>query len=386
MYYRLHHSLLAKLTLVLSWVAVAVQVEAVSTVNADLSSVTVAGSRLVGLQESGKELLTSDDSGASFQSRHTMSDVFASVDALGTTVVAVGTDGLVLRSVDSGGTWASATAPSLAEGLYAAAGRSDGVNPNVWLAVGDDGFDGSIYRSADNALNWAEVAVLSDSLLRDVIWTGTRWLVCGSDGFDGAVAYSSTDGDSWTASTLPDESAPLLAMAHDGAGVVLAVGESGQILRSTDDGLNFSVLTSELISGDFYTVIYLNEEFYLGGDEKTVFQVTGTSVSVVVPKVSQGTPVRALVVLDGAVVAAGEFESAVQRTVPLDLILSVEGTADYRLTVSQALTNKTYFLEESIDLINWGLVEDSAIVGTGAATFFDVSEDGTQRFWRVAEF
>jgi len=361
--------------------------QGVSTLAGEYRSIAVSGDRLIGLDSSGLELLTSDDDGQSFQSRESLSDLFHEVAALGTTAAVVGIDGLILRSTNSGSNWSSASAPYLAGGLYGVAARLDGVNANKWLAVGDDGFDGSIYRSTDNAATWTEVEVLTDILLRDVVWTGTRWLVCGRDIFlNEGVVYSSTDGLTWSASTLPVGSAPLLALAHSGAGVVLAVGEEGQLLRSTDDGLSFSDLGDGLVSGDLNAVVYLGGTFYAGGAERAILEVDGADASVLVPPAPQASEVDQLIVVDGSVLAVGEFEGVFERTLPFDLILTEEGTEDYRLTITETLSSKTYFLQTSSNLKDWDTVEGTSRLGNGSTTHFDVSIDEQKRFWRAIEF
>ena len=365
----------------------------VSTLNGDFSAVTVSGARIIALDLDGKELLISDDNGASFQSQLIMEDAYHDLAAVGATVVAVGIDGWILRSTDAGSTWSSATAASLANGLNSVAGRTDGSNPNQWLAVGDDGFDGAIFRSTDDAANWSQVAVvLDDIVLSDVIWTGNRWLACGRDNsfdsfdsFETGIVYSSTDGLNWSASTVP-VSRPLLAMAHDSSGVVLAVGEQGELLRSTDDGLTFVALSYSGFSGDWAAVTYLNGSFFVGGDEKSILEVVGTTASTSVPAASSANSVQQLVVVGSSLFAVGAFEGVIERTVPLDLILTIEGTQDYRLTITETLAAKTYYLETSVDLENWDIVENSSRLGTGSATFYDVPENGTKRFWRANEF
>lgn len=362
----------------------------ISTLNGDFKALTLSGSRIVAIDLSTpSEILTSDDDGGSFTTRMTAGplDRYEALAAVGSTVVAVGIDGLVLRSGDSGTSWSAASAPSLLGALYSVAGRSDGENPNQWLSVGDDGFDGSVYRSTDDGLNWTAHSI-TGVLLEDVIWTGNRWLLCGRDDFNEGALYSSVDGLTWSASTVPVASSPLLAMTHDGSGGVVAVGESGQVLRSTDDGLTFSVVAADLFSGDINAVAYASDgTFYLGGDEKAVIRLNGSNASFLIPPAAQATPVLEIILIGNVPFAAGAFAGVQVRTIPLDLLLTTGGTLDYRLSVSQALSGKTYFLETSTDLTSdWTPLPSSSQLGNGGPIFFDVSEEGSRRFWRVAEF
>jgi photosystem II stability/assembly factor-like uncharacterized protein len=366
----------------------------VSTISGDYKSATLSGSRILAI-DFGDDLYTSDDDGGSFQLRQDtaalfggVNEEFESVEALGSTALAVGEDGLILRSDDGGLNWSQATAPALLGSLYAAAGRSDGTNPNIWLAVGDDGLDGSIYKSTDDGLNWSVASVETGMLIQDVIWTGSRWLFCGSDDFFNGVVYSSPDGSTWTASTVPS-GAGLLALATDGNGVVLAVGQSGRILRSTDDGLTFAELpTSSSGTNDFNAVIVdSNGDFYVGGDEKLILQISGTTDTILVPATPDASPVLDFILVDDAPVAIGELTVAT-RTIPFTLTIAEGGAEDFILTVSQTLEGKSYYVETTDDLTanDWTVVPGTSVAGTGNAMTFEVSEDVDQRFWRVVEF
>ena len=358
------------------------------TLNGDFKALTLSGARIVAIDQSSadSELSTSDDNGASFTTRKVTSENYEALAAVGSTVIAVGIDGQVLRSSDSGTSWSEATAPLLFGSLYSVAGRSNGSLANQWVAVGDDGLDGAVYRSVDDGLSWT-AQTLSEVLIQDVVWTGSGWLLCGSDAFYDGVVYRSSDGQAWSASSVPVGSAALLSMASDGSGVVVAVGESGQVLRSTDDGLTFSAVAESLFSGDIYTVANVAEDaFYLGGDEKAVISLSGINASLVVPPAPQASPVLDIILVGNTALATGAFEAAA-RTVPLDLLLSTSGTLDYRLSVTESLNHRTYVLETSTDLTTgWTLLPSSAQVGNGSSIFFDVSAQGIKRFWRISEF
>ena len=362
----------------------------VSTLDGNFKALALSGDRIVAIDLSGddREISTSDDDGVSFTSRHIAEDNYEALGAVGTTVIAVGNSGLILRSADSGSTWSSVSTSALWGSLRSVAGRTDGANANQWLAVGDDGTNGSVYRSTDDGLSWAEVEEISELLIEDVIWTGSRWVLCGGGAFfyEGSI-YSSTDGLNWSASTVPFGVSPLLAMGHDGAGVVVAVGEQGQVLRSTDDGLTFTAVATDLSSEDLNAVIVDSSgTFYLGGNEKMIIELNGTSGSFLIPATPGAAPVLDFVLIDDAPVATGAFDDVAARTIPLDLLISVEGTLDYRLSVSQSLTGKAYILETSTDLVDWDPLPTTSQMGPESSIFFDVSEDELKRFWRVVEF
>jgi len=365
--------------------------DALTTINEDYKAATVSGTTVVAL-DFQSDLFTSDDNGATFTLRETTSEVYEDVASLGLTVLAVGVDGLILRSSDGGINWASANAPvSLLGSFYTAAGRSDGSNPNRWIAAGDDGLDGIVFRSIDDGQTWTATATIADLLPEAAVWTGSRWLLAGRDQtFNEAVVFHSTDATTWTASTLPLGASPLLDIAADGNGTVLAAGESGQLLRSTDDGLSFSEIAPELKGGGDLNAVVVDSvgTFFVGGDEKLVLEIVGTTVSVVAPALSTAPSVADLVLIDGQPFAVGGFFAAATRTEPLVATITRGGGLDFVITAGPTLVGKNYFLETSIDLStdSWDLVTGSVSAGNGADLTFEVTQDSDKRFWRVVEF
>jgi photosystem II stability/assembly factor-like uncharacterized protein len=364
---------------------------AVTSIVGGYRAMVVSDGTLVAL-DSQSDLYTSDDGGVSFTLRESTSDTFENLGALGMTTIAVGVDGLILRAPDAGITWSSsATSESIFGSLYAVAGRSDGVNPNKWIAVGDVGFDGFIYRSVDDGLNWTIAETLTDLFFEDAIWTGNRWLVCGRNNFTNeGVVYSSTDGTTWTPSTVPYGAAPLLGIAADLSGVALAVGVNGQILRSTDDGLTFTAIAGEYLGGGDFNAVVADSSgtFFVGGDEKQILEINGTTATTMVPAAAGAPSVLDLILIDDEAAAVGGFTASMARTIPFKLQFAAGGTLDYVLTIEQTLVGKTYYVETTTDLTasDWSILPNNSISGTGGAITFDVVEDDPRRFWRVVEF
>jgi photosystem II stability/assembly factor-like uncharacterized protein len=364
----------------------------VGTIADDYKAVTVSATNLVAL-DFNSDLYVSSDEGVTFTLQETTTEVFEDVTGLGSTAIAVGIDALVLRSVNDGVSWSSATSPVLNGSLVAVAGHTDGSNPNQWLAVGDDGFDGYVYRSLDDGAVWTQAASFSFELLAGVTWTGSQWLVCGRDDFanTGLVKYS-TDGVTWSESSVPSDSQPLLAMASDGAGNVLAVGELGEVLRSTDGGLSFTRVATEFNGGGDLNAVIVDSsgDFFVGGDEKLIFKLSGSSVVTIVPATGDAAPVLDFILIDDVVVAVGSFYAADTRTEPFSVTIALGGSADFVLSVSESLVGKAYYVESTTDLTQvedtWAIVTGTSVSGTGGLLTFDVSEDEVKRFWRVVEF
>lgn len=362
--------------------------QASTPVPGDYSSIVVSGSNLIAL-DFDSDIYTSSDSGSSFTLSETTTDIFESLQAFGSTVIAVGEDGLILRSGDNGANWSSATTPTIFGSLNAAAARDASPSANVWLAVGFDGFDAPVFRSTNDGVNWSETSTLTSVDLEDVIWTGARWVVAGSDdlGLDGVV-YHSNDGVSWTLSTLPASVSPLKALATDGSGVVLAAGENGELLRSTDDGLSFAALASGVSEDLNALAVDSSGVFYVGGVERVFLEIAGSSVTSLVPPTAGGATILDIVLIADAPSIVGAFDGIAVRTIPFEVLITAEGTEDFRLTIEEALDGKVYHVESQSDLTSgtWTDVPNKSAIGTGGQIFFDVSLSGTQLFWRVVEF
>lgn len=368
----------------------------IETLNGDFRAAVPSGTRIIALNADG-DIFTSDDNGQSFILRYKDTDVFRAVYSVNDTVIAVSANGRILRSTDNGIAWdllEQEFSPDSFNGLYSVYGYAIEGSPSRWIAVGDNGinssvgenFVGSIYSSTDDGLTWDESAFLTGIFIRDVIWTGNRWILLGRDLFNNGKIYSSEDGVTWTESLIPSGVMPLLSLAHNGVGVVVAVGELGEVLRSVDDGLTFTDVENVGYNGDLATVVFSSSGvFYLGGDEKVVLQLADGEISFFLNQNIQSSTIFDLLFIDNILVGVGDFGVLTSRTIPLELLISREGTKDFRLTLSQTLTNKVYYLEDSTDLVEWSPSGEAPRLGTGDKFFFDVTKQHENLFWRVVE-
>lgn len=371
--------------------AVITHAQSIQTVSTDenFRSLVETTSRVLGLDDSN-DVLVSLDSGASFSALSTLStdpiDIYYSMAAIGDTVVAVGTDGLIARSANEGTSWtASVNTDFISGDLRTVSGQSN--SPNVWLAAGGDLNDGVILMSSDDGATWAESTSIADLGFSGSVWTGSAWLVCGLDEllFEG-VMYRSTDGSVWSAVTLPTLTEPLLGLAADGAGNVVAVGERGTVLYSSDHGESFVQLGAGLLDEDLIVAVATGvNQFVIGGSGKSLLQTQGTSLSILRDPIGGAPDVEALLLTGSSVLVGGSFSSAVERTIPLDLGISVNESG-FRLAIGEGLPGKVYTLQTSTDLNTWNAVEDSSLIGTGGLLEWIETTDGPKRFWRVEEF
>ena len=368
-------------------------------INDNFRALTQNDTRIFGLDFAGT-IWSSDNGGTSFSQRYVideeLNDTYYTIAALGDTVLTAGTDALMARSGDNGNSWNPSINADFVQGdVKAIAGRAALTSvDNQWVAVGNDGSQGVLFTSQNDGIDWMRYdsgTNFSDLDFSGAVWTGSAWLVCGlkSQIATGAtnypgVIYRSLDASTWTliGDSFP---APLRAMATDGEGRVLAVGERGLILRSTDHGLTFEQIDQSSISEDLSAVVATGaNKFTIGGDGKSVFESDAGVVSVIRPPASGATPVEALLLVGGDVLLGGEFLSS-QRIVPFDLGVEAIG-GGYRLTVDQALSGKVYTLETSTTLQSWDPVPSSDKAGDDGLLQWVLPSDGTRRFWRATEF
>lgn len=256
--------------------------------------------------------LTAD--GAVFRSTHqgasyteltqvTPPDHLYGIGANGSVVIATGTDGLLYRSDFSADPtiWTNTNANPILGDLRDV--KSDG--STTWVAVGDE-----VLVSDDNGLNWTNRSPASLDSLSAVVFTGTAGAWVAAGGLFGAEAYYSVDGgQTWTASTLPPGSSPLLDVEVDVSGNVLAVGEGGEILFSSDQGVVFSSVTSVNVSQDLNGVVSTGEgEWVLVGTQRVLYSydsMSGQSEELLDPVQSGLDTGNDLVALQDSVVLAG---------------------------------------------------------------------------------
>jgi len=332
-------------------------------------------------------LWRSTDDGAIFTSVYSEPDeLYFALASAGNIVIAVGEDGLVARSDDGGNTWSQATSPSLFGDLVSVATDGNG----VWLATGDN-FGAHLLRSSDDGLTWTELTAPSGSGLRAIAWqANTDWILAGEgDNFDTGIIYRSTDdGDSWQL-LAEDLAAPIHALAINADGDVLAVGEGGLILSGTLSTAFSAPSGYTRVSEDLYAAIVTSSgSFLIGGESGTLLTFDGS----VVEDISLGgdPDVTALLLLpDDNLLISGIYEAPVpqERTIPFALLISRDAVSgDFILTVAETLTDRSYRIESSIDLLDWPEVVGSERTGNGGAQIWTFPEAGPRLFWRAVEF
>jgi photosystem II stability/assembly factor-like uncharacterized protein len=202
----------------------------------DLFGVCCAGGAvLVAVGAAGSGCLRSTNGGATWTQvvfangeLHAVSRGYEDDD----TVIAVGEDGEIWKSVDGGASWTAETSGTVDpfRGVSACAG--------AMIAVG---INGMIRRSVDVGETWSAVT----SGTTENFWSVSGWgLVVVAVGDAGTIRRSVNAGATWstvTSGTTDD----LFAVTASPSGRWTACGAGGRILQSQDDGLTWSSTTAD---------------------------------------------------------------------------------------------------------------------------------------------
>lgn len=166
--------------------------------------------------------------------------------------------------VDPLNTWATRTSGTSLD-LYGLAANSSHV-----IAVGDDGL---ILRSADGD-TWDDsspAGFVTNVRFFDAVWTGSEFVVAGRDydfdlgGWVGVI-YSSSDGVTWTRDYKSSSTgSELEGIAYDESSVLVAVGENGGVVRKSGAGAWSAVNAGVAASTDLRDVAYGDGVFVMVG-------------------------------------------------------------------------------------------------------------------------
>ncbi|RFC45951.1 MAG: PKD domain-containing protein/PKD domain-containing protein [Verrucomicrobia bacterium] len=122
-------------------------------------------------------------------------------------------------------------------------------SPTLLVAVGTASGTGAVIRSSPDGLQWTDRPIPESTLnlrLHSITWDGSRFVAVGEDSYvtldkidnhvQFGVIYTSETGLNWTRSFSTGTDDTALRAVASGAGVVLAAGDRGTVLRSTNGG------------------------------------------------------------------------------------------------------------------------------------------------------
>ncbi|MDA0336712.1 MAG: hypothetical protein O2782_16230 [bacterium] len=206
----------------------------------------------------------SNDYGASWSTTNTaaLSNNTNNLDVVfsgASTAIAVGTGNQEVRvSNDRGATWVEAH-DALGD-LYAVDARGDGVVA-VGIDQGGAGTPATIAFSLDRGASWADataVVPITDADAYDVVFVSGTVVV--AVGGLGRVYRSADGGDNWTNQNPSGDADNLNAVDANGLFLV-AAGANGEILRSTDGGISWQLPTTGASAG----IVFNDVSFLSGG-------------------------------------------------------------------------------------------------------------------------
>ena len=160
---------------------------------------------------------------------------------VGGTGWAVGRNGTVIKSPDSGATWAYQD-PGISK---AQSGHVDlnTVASTDGTTVVVAGANGVGRRSTDGGANWSGVSFtgMTGTTVNRIAVNGTRMVAVGNSGH---IAYSADGGGSWTAANQSATTADLVSVCWGATNTWFAITTDGRTLRSTDDGVNWTSMST----------------------------------------------------------------------------------------------------------------------------------------------
>jgi hypothetical protein len=107
--------------------------------------------------------------------------------------------------------------------------------------VGGNG--GNVWHSSTGTSGYTSVSPSGTQRVTDMAWSGAHLVMCRRSGKVAYATPANASAGTWTEPTT-GVSNHLHSIASDAAGVVIAVGDAGRVLRSTDDGASWSTVTS----------------------------------------------------------------------------------------------------------------------------------------------
>ena len=177
-----------------------------------------------------------------------------------------------LRSADGGQTWIPVEDYAADLGLVVAYGNG------VWVGVATDDGVNQVARSTDDGVNWTTVAAAEGNAWNSVAYGNGVWVAVSGDGVN-RVMRSTDDGVNWTATAALMDDNYWYNLGY-GNGVFIAVTGGGpfpsahSFTRSIDNGKTWTPITIpngyQAISIDYGNGVWIASHVYVGIDGEDV--------------------------------------------------------------------------------------------------------------------
>jgi len=191
--------------------------------------------------------------------------LFSVTSGNGSTVLAVGKSGILLRSENSGNTWSSSIISS--SDLYSISA----VNQNYRI-IGDNGV---FLRSVNGGLNWSSQNLASSTNLRCINFKNenTGWIV----GFNGTILKTSNGGVNWTLQNSGTfENLNSVKFSDQNTGFIC--GSNGTVLRTTNGGTQWQIVQVPVMR-DLISIDLSSNTVIASGKYSTVIKSTDLGVN-----------------------------------------------------------------------------------------------------------
>lgn len=199
---------------------------------------------------------------ALFNSTATYSTMISTGATANDKIIAAGSNGAYVRSLDGGQTWTAGT-PFVSSNLTGLA-----YSPSLGLFVAC-GANSVIYTSPD-LITWTQrTCPVASQTLNFVVWTGSAFYISNGTSSSTANLFKSTDGITWTSVSLGGGALAVNRLLT--ANGILMISVNTYVTYYTSDGVNFTTIpaaTWAAIPGSygFFTptgFIYLNNKYYI---------------------------------------------------------------------------------------------------------------------------
>jgi len=209
---------------------------------------TPDGSKVWAVGENGR-VFVSSNSGSSWEQQNSggISERLNSVYFTDvSTGYAVGNSGRVIKSTSSGVNWIDLGQMAGTPNLYTVYF----ITPSTGFAAGAGG---KLFKTSDGGTSWQEIATGTTDDIRKILFVDETTAFMATAG--GKILKSSDGGDTWAATSASDNALYSVAFISPAQGV--AVGDKKTILRTTDGGASWTTISSAT-TGVLYSVTYLS--------------------------------------------------------------------------------------------------------------------------------
>jgi hypothetical protein len=225
-----------------------------------------------------------------FTQRSATGEMLGAVTWTGTTLLAVGTNGVLLSSPD-GITWTTGSIGSTAQG------RSVAASPDICAVV----VGGPSVLTSPDLVSWtARDAGPADAGLASIIWTGDEFVAVGV----GGAIVTSTDGITWTSRTSGTPYT-LAGVARGGSQLVAVGGYGGLVgqVATSQDGVTWTERDLPAALGYPRAVVYAGTQFVAMGDSFPLLSPDGVTWT----GVNGPGQMAAVAASPGELMAVGDF-------------------------------------------------------------------------------